>query len=56
MLKTFAISHVAPITETFDLERSSKAFQNLIKFGGYELLSRFVAVVDMGNGQSLPQN
>ncbi|MGC9286836.1 MAG: hypothetical protein ACP5E7_04735 [Hydrogenobaculum sp.] len=56
MLKTFVMPHVAPITETFDIERSTKAVQNLVRFGGYELLSRFVAVVDMGNGQSLPQN
>ncbi|GAB6078802.1 hypothetical protein [Hydrogenobaculum acidophilum] len=56
MLKTFVMPHVAPITETFDLERSKIAVQNLLRFGGYELLSRFVAVVDMGNSTSLPQN
>ncbi len=56
MLKTFVMPHVAPITETFDLERSKTAVQNLLKLGGYELLSRFVAVVDMGNSNQLPQN
>jgi hypothetical protein len=56
MLKTFVMPHVAPITETFDLERSKSAVQNLIKLGGYELLSRFVAVVDMGSSSSLPQS
>jgi hypothetical protein len=56
MLKTFIMPHIAPITETFDLERSKSAVQNLIRFGGYELLSRFVAVVDMGSSSSLPQS
>ena len=56
MLKTFVMPHVAPITETFDLERSKSAVQNLIRFGGYELLSRFVAVVDMESSDTLPQN
>jgi hypothetical protein len=56
MLKTFVMPHVAPITETFDLERSKSAVQNLIRFGGYKLLSRFVAVVDMGSSSSLPQS
>jgi len=56
MLKTFVMPHMAPITETFDLERSKSAVQNLIRFGGYELLSRFSAVVDMGSSDTLPQN
>ena len=56
MLKTFVMPHVAPITETFDLERSKSAVQNLIRFGGYELLSRFVAVVDMESSNTLPQS
>ena len=56
MLKTYVMPHVAPITETFDLQRSISATQNLIKLGGYDLLARFSAVVDMGNSNTLPQN
>jgi len=56
MLKTFVMPHMAPITETFDLERSKSAVQNLIKLGGYDLLARFSAVVDMGNSNTLPQS
>ncbi len=56
MLKTFVMPHMAPITESFDLNRSSVATQNLIKAGGYELLSRFVTVVDIGDSSTLPQD
>ena len=56
MLKTFVMPHMAPITETFDLKRSQTATQNLLKLGGYDLLARFSAVVDMGNSDTLPQS
>ena len=56
MLKTFVMPHMAPITETFDLERSTTATQNLIKLGGYDMLARFSAVVDMGSSDTLPQS
>ena len=56
MLKTFVMPHMAPITETFDLQRSTTATQNLLKLGGYDLLARFSAVVDMGNSDTLPQS
>ena len=56
MLKTFVMPHMAPITETFDLQRSTTATQNLIKLGGYDLLARFSAVVDMGSSDTLPQS
>ena len=56
MLKTFVMPHMAPITETFDLKRSQTATQNLIKLGGYDMLARFSAVVDMGNSNTLPQS
>lgn len=56
MLKTFVMPHMASITESFDLNRSESATQNLIKLGGFELLSRFVAVVDMGNSNTLPED
>jgi len=56
MLKTYVMPHMAPITETFDLERSTSATQNLIKLGGYDMLARFSAVVDMGSSDTLPQS
>jgi len=56
MLKTFVMPHMAPITETFTLERSISATENLLKLGGYDMLARFSAVVDMGNSDTLPQN
>jgi len=56
MLKTFVMPHMAPITETFSLERSISATENLVKLGGYDLLARFSAVVDMGSSDTLPQN
>lgn len=56
MLKTFVMPHVAPITETFDETRAQEAVNNLIKAGGFELLARFVAVVDMGSSSALPQD
>jgi hypothetical protein len=56
MLKTFVMPHMAPITETFDLQRSTTATQNLVKLGGFDLLARFSAVVDMGSSDTLPQS
>jgi len=56
MLKTFVMPHMAPITETFDLARSQTATQNLLKLGGYDMLARFSAVVDMGSSDTLPQS
>ncbi|MFP3253502.1 MAG: hypothetical protein RXN95_00360 [Hydrogenobaculum sp.] len=56
MLKTFVMPHMAPITETFDLQRATTATQNLVKLGGFDLLARFSAVVDMGSSNTLPQS
>lgn len=56
MLRTFVMPHIVPITETSDEKRVQTAIQNLIKAGGYDLLSRFVAVVDMGKSTVLPQD